>query len=543
LHKKLLMFLLLGMFLISLTSAEVFTFDNQVSYDNYRKDVQIKDLFGLGKHYADIKITSHEDLDKPIYVGTGWQRVIIQEINGKKDYNDFIGKPRFKNMKNGNEEELDYYWEKAIYGDVEVNDYKQVCELVNDKNGTSYNSCNQVLNGTHIENKIIDWERFDKKDIKKNEKITIALVVNVKAGDYYDGIPKFFGKEIKEWASWSNDLTNGIVAYYQMNETSPSTTMPEYFNGIYDITVGDNWISGLIGNGYDIGTDSSTRNTGFNQDSASEITYAVWVYRTGTWPDAILTDTATKNAINGDWYMGRGGSDKAFSFVVTDGTSSKNQRNDLKNVPLNDWTLIVFRANASQYCTAMNGTEFEHCVGLDGSFNPNNQDILLKDTSSGSWGNIYFDEAGFWNRRLTDSELDQLYNDGNGITPPSPPLYFTPTIISPTATTYTTNTHDLTYTFTNTSLTDSCWYSKDNGQTNSSRVDCGTNWTSLTANEGSNTWTVYGNLTDGTLGNDTVTFTVDTTPMIKFSGATPDDYTNQSFNTIQIKVLTLYLLM
>jgi len=47
---------------------------------------------------------------------------------------------------------------------------------------------------------------------------------------------------------------------------------------------------------------------------------------------------------------------------------------------------------------------------------------------------------------------------------------------------------------------ESCWYSLNNGITNSSPVSAGENFTGLISNEGSNEWTVYCNDSDGNLG-------------------------------------------
>ena len=126
--KKLLMFFLMGMFMISFASAV--DWDNSLSYKDNNKNVKVENLFGLpiiGTELASIKITSHEDLSKPIYVGTGWQEVMRIEVNSKQEYKDAIKGIEFKNMKNNEMEELSYYWEKAVYGQVEKK--KNVCEI------------------------------------------------------------------------------------------------------------------------------------------------------------------------------------------------------------------------------------------------------------------------------------------------------------------------------------------------------------------------------------------------------------------------------
>lgn len=435
--KKLLIFLFLGMFLINFVSAELTSFDNVVYYDNFDKDVKIKNLFGLGTEYADLKITSHEDLDKPIYVGTGWQRVITQEIKGFEDYNNFIGTPKFKNMKTGKYEELDYYWEKAIYGEVEVNEYEEKCYETN-KTGDAY--CDKYISGNHKEIGIVSWEKFEIKDIKKGEKLTIALNVFVNKGDHYDGIPELFGKKIDKWAEWENPLTDTIGDFETVGGTS------------------------IEPQGYVVyikGTENKVL-LNVTKSSSSEATRA-YLYKnvTGSFP-TYITNT---------------------SFVDNVATFST-----FPVLELNNYYLILAGNEGNSY-------GFTYKAGATYPLNKTNIDVMYL---------VYTLNSSDYEIATTQYRNIENITTGDEI----PTLKIT--IINPTATTYTTNTHDLNYTFTNNTLMDSCWYSLDSGDTNSSREDCGVNWSSLTASEGSNIWKIYGNTTDGTLTNSSVTFTVDT---------------------------------
>jgi hypothetical protein len=56
----------------------------------------------------------------------------------------------------------------------------------------------------------------------------------------------------------------------------------------------------------------------------------------------------------------------------------------------------------------------------------------------------------------------------------------------------------------------SCWYSLDNGITNSTPVTCGINFTNLTSIEGTNVWIVYANNSLGNEALDLVSFVQDT---------------------------------
>jgi hypothetical protein len=79
-------------------------------------------------------------------------------------------------------------------------------------------------------------------------------------------------------------------------------------------------------------------------------------------------------------------------------------------------------------------------------------------------------------------------------------------IAYPTATVYDINVTELNYTYTDLDSSGSCWYSDDNGDTNSSTSNAGTDFTGLSSSAGSNTWAVYCNDTSGNFGSDSVTF-------------------------------------
>ncbi|MBT7105751.1 hypothetical protein HN933_02775 [Candidatus Woesearchaeota archaeon] len=79
-------------------------------------------------------------------------------------------------------------------------------------------------------------------------------------------------------------------------------------------------------------------------------------------------------------------------------------------------------------------------------------------------------------------------------------------VLYPLTTSYTSNVAVLNYSVSGDEIRDKCWYSLDNGSTNSSLISAGVNFTSLTSSEGSNTWTVYCNDTYDNQGTDFVTF-------------------------------------
>jgi len=509
---------MLGMFLINIVSA--FDFDNKLSYSVDNKQVNIKNLFGLGVDYADIKITSHENLSKPIYVNSG-DHVLIQNIGGKENYNDFIGKAVFKNMKTGEIEEIDYYWEKAIYG--EVLNMEEVCiEKVVETNGTIYEECFMKENGKKQE--IVSWERFDIHNIKKGEKITIGIVVPyIKPMSVYDVIPKFFGKEIKEWATY----TNIVVDDHGKVFTSADAVTVKV--GMQIETNQDTYIINVTKDpNYNTATRCYIYNTSDSNTPETQLINASFIGHTATFNFSV--EDATKYFImfdkegasyvpsvkSQDSYPTAGTNvDWISSYLIGTGHQSTLYRG-IRNIVTGDLLAIdlnityplptTYNINTFDLKSTQTIGDGKTCDSIWYSLDLGQTNSSRADCGT-NWSSLTASEgSNTWTvyGNLTDGTL---HNDTVTFS-----VDITPTIsiTYPTATFYNYYPSELNYSVTSGGTLDSCWYSLNLGQTNSSRADCGTNWSSLIASEGSNTWTVYGNITTGTMGNSTVTFTTDT---------------------------------
>jgi hypothetical protein len=112
-------------------------------------------------------------------------------------------------------------------------------------------------------------------------------------------------------------------------------------------------------------------------------------------------------------------------------------------------------------------------------------------------------------------------------------------LVYPTNITYATERTELNYTASDTNLAN-CWYSLDEGVTNSTTQTCGLNWTGLSSGTGSSTWTVYANDSLGNLNSSSVTFYVteaDTTyPLINFTNPTQPNATSTTNTSIIVNV-------
>jgi len=198
-NKKILMVLMISLVIFSLAgvSAELITFDNVKSYDLKTKTVTIKNLFGLGTTYADVK------LDTPqIYeVGVGYTKVAQFTINSYENYSEFIGNLEFYDLNNNNkdiEKQIDIKYltlEKVVVNDlgdcINPKEYLQECE--------------REIIGSHLENKEI-WNDFDGQ-VRKDGIITIGLFTITTFGERIEWIPKLAGVKVPEWATYVATIT------------------------------------------------------------------------------------------------------------------------------------------------------------------------------------------------------------------------------------------------------------------------------------------------------------------------------------------------
>ncbi|MEM3405987.1 MAG: hypothetical protein QW117_03400, partial [Candidatus Pacearchaeota archaeon] len=169
--------------------------------------------------------------------------------------------------------------------------------------------------------------------------------------------------------------------------------------------------------------------------------------------------------------------------------------------------------------------------------------------------NRSFNEAGTfnWNVTCDGSSLGYdaliandtilIIQEEQDTTPP------TITIIYPQNISYNINISELNYTYQDDNP-GYCWYSKDNGNTNSSSVIAGTNFTNIISTEGTNTWTLYCNDTAGNENSTSITFFKDTIyPLISFvEPTTSSGIHNQNYIDVNVTAsddnldtITIYL--
>jgi hypothetical protein len=398
---------------ISLVSAWDITANNGKDYNATTQTVKIYDDYLVTKvPIADIK------LDTAIHntVVPGNDRLVAEvTFDAKTDYTDAFKKIRFYDQ-NGNEIQREIRYKVKVdtgntYEHTEL-DKGRCQQLYDDKNKTFYESCENNRIKTQVP--IYEWKEVDLSSLRSGEFKTLGLFTEVKAGDYVEWIPEWFGVEITEWATWQSTYNVGMVVYYKMNETS-GTNGEDFWhlnNLTHTNTVPET--SGKIGYGLNLSNGQvgsiSQSVTGFSGDV--DKSYCYWIRPKVNAKYVFVSSTQAipyeGNYIGGDNHLYYGDGDTDTGIVVTVGV--------WKHIC---WTYTATGDKMEYYNDGVNTFNSTRAIGGSAA------KIIIgnnADRATASSGNWTLDEFGFWNRTLTPAEISSM---ATGMTPttdfPSPP--------------------------------------------------------------------------------------------------------------------------
>lgn len=223
------------------------------------------------------------------------------------------------------------------------------------------------------------------------------------------------------------DFRDSLWTYYTLNESSGNTAemLP---SGIYNLTnmSTSNWREGLIGNGYYVNDSMSVaeKQTGFSvQDTSINFSFNIWINRTySTDPidtGVILANTDGSMDQEGEIRISTGtsgtekGRIKIQSYVggTIETLFGKNITEDI-----NEWKMHTFLFNDTGIKYYYDGQLYNQTsfVTTITEFT-NNFSLFNDNTNSLESFNTSYDEISFWNRTISQSEINQLYSFGNGI--------------------------------------------------------------------------------------------------------------------------------
>jgi len=410
---KIILFCIVLLMSISIISA--FEFDNskhileKFGKAGY-KDIEIKNAFGLGK-----KLWSGTlDYNTEQCIGGRYCEAIqtitlhekgslVDEVLFERIYED--EKRKQTNIRNYK------VLIKTGQQPYEVDDYETQCTKEFDaKNNSYYDNCKQVKVGSHIEyNKF--WKEYELGTELEAGTYEIKLEGEKKPSWTVDWIYKTQGETLKEWAEWKSDipLNQNILAYYNLNESSGPVI--EIIEGVNNGTA-TNVVQGvpaLIENGQNYTGNSYTSFSDF-LPSMNEYSMSLWFWHSSTIGDQVAPRLISSTSSSYDIQLGGG---EIYTSWCSGGIDTSGA-----NIPDNTWVHMVLTCNSTTERIYINGNLNNQTTGSYSAINV--PAFILGKNDFGTvrhFGGI-MDEFGIWNKSLTSSEVEELYNSGNGLTYP-----------------------------------------------------------------------------------------------------------------------------
>ncbi len=400
--KKLFLFLVLGMFMISFVSA--LEFDNWVKEKTITKDtsftvgtkeveykqlweryspIEIDNAFGLGETLWSGAIDEHTNS-----CGTNCKSTIEIYLANEGSLIDdikFIGKV----------ESYDLYIQTGE-NSKEVDDYEVQCVGTKNflSNGTELQSCSNNKIGSHLEVTPI-WGEYNLGDEVLAGNHVIKLEGEKNSQQEVDWVIETQGKWLDDWAVWgASSLGVGLTNYWAFDNNT------DLVSGEMNLTPEDGQVtfqsSSLNGNAGDFDAthnmlfDSSQTGSGFL--FPVNTTLSIWANRTGG-----ETYISKRTGGSGWFFLSSGG------LKMNGLTASSLDTTDTNNV----WVNYVIRRNDTRVSLWKDGVlaSSQASSVTDGAIDVSlgNGDTIGQQDFIGE-----FDEIGLWERSLTDAELVEL---------------------------------------------------------------------------------------------------------------------------------------
>lgn len=410
--KKILMLMLCMILLVGTVSA--FEFDNVKSSLTPEQEITITNSFGLGEDLAKIKWNTPIENYK---VGVGKDTMLAEftiDQYYEGTYQDALANVDFYYKSNMKPKEKEFVYKRKVVTPRS----KEECII---DNQTLKETCKT------IEWEDIDYINYNGKDIIKGE-VTIGIFAETYEGEYGELIPTFYGVRLPEFSSWNASLDNGNTAYFKFDEGTGDAVEEVYSMDLVESGTISNQ-SGLIESSRGAFGAGNDFNGNINHTLYEDQDYTIntWWYPTGT-PGSGGRCIVWGDIVSGGYMLTlrHETDDKAYLVIFKNGVSA--HINFGSSIPLkqNDWTMITvtFDGDNGNATLHFNGTSVGAGTetGYTGETNDNELDVGNQAGGS-DCPNIYMDETGFWNRTLSQSEIEQLYNGGAGIaygvTPPT----------------------------------------------------------------------------------------------------------------------------
>jgi hypothetical protein len=395
-------------FVLLISSAYAFEFDNKKYYDSETRIVTFKDSF-LGLPTTEI---AKAKLETPqVYQVSAGKDVKVAEfwVNlSDLEYRNWITDIKFYDLKsNWKPIDREVTIKTKSLETIEIQTYRTECiksEILS-KDGLRETVCTDVKD--KVINKVVEvWTPIT--EVKLSRGLTyIGLFTDVEINERVEWIPKIFNNDVEEWAAWDSSLNNGLRSNYHFDESNGTSGAVDSL-GIRNFSGGvGRTTNGKINNatyGDAAGTAKLTYNNLLGNTTA--LTINTWVkYGASSCPSCsgIVFGGGNTNF----WY----GDGSCSGAAGTSRMWFNNICTPFKSIADNTWHMVTMTCSDGGTINiyvdgVLNGTSATGCgsmpsAGLAGDFNVNRYAL----------GNENGDELSVWNRTLSFGDIAQLYTD------------------------------------------------------------------------------------------------------------------------------------
>jgi len=238
-------------------------------------------------------------------------------------------------------------------------------------------------------------------------KVTTVPTAGTSIHMYYGNLSASIG------ADSSKFIKKDITAYWNFDENS-GTNLPDVtgngYNGTLQNMGDEDWVPGIIGNALDFDGDNDQVDMGMVSafGNLGVLTVTLWVKTNSS--------AGTKSLVRydaGDFGWGVIFRPSGYPEFQVKGTSHEGSGQSTTAVNNGSWHFVVGRYS---------GTLLEIIVDVSDNDNlpyslgncTSDQDLYIGSGAASEYFTGSIDEVGFWRRALTDAEIIQLYNNGDG---------------------------------------------------------------------------------------------------------------------------------
>jgi hypothetical protein len=392
-------------------------------------------IFNTGKFVSSIKNDSNFSFEKPIYVEPS--EIFVYSVPIYNSSNPFLSKS-YKIKLTGNEKNFNIDSELLPNGNIlikvsspDLKDFSKEGNYLIEK-PSSFNSRKEKIKSKFKNENISSKEIYiyeklpleigkEKQNLNQkfeSNKYYYEFEINPSKETYFK-----FGEN-----SGEGTLEEDLISYYKLDETTGDVIDSHGTNnGINEgATRG---ATGIINNSYDFDGSNDYVNIGDYIGGSEKISISVWVY-----PHS----TSGENSIIG--YYDYCGNDRSLDYGIGNGNARIRLYShgfypeieevidigtlfSTSTIPLNEWTNLVLTFDKDgEGKLYVNGSLEDTIDGNGLALHNSGNNAYIGKMNPSCPVLAYFDgkidEVGIWSRELTSTEVEDLYNDGEGISYP-----------------------------------------------------------------------------------------------------------------------------